>query len=162
MSPTREQISQALLAQLQSATFAQPMGTNNLTTWANQDPSARRLVLFDDPSLGSADQPALYLVAHDEEYVQQGRGVPRRTGMMFSAVCYCRAEKGEVGDIYLNLMFEAIDTALAPQQGPDMVEGVSTLGGLVNRCWIRGRIFRDPGDLDNQAMLIVPIEVIVP
>ena len=37
-----------------------------------------------------------------------------------------------------------------------------TLGGLVHHCFIDGKVFKDPGDLDGQALIIVPITVLAP
>jgi hypothetical protein len=36
------------------------------------------------------------------------------------------------------------------------------LGGLVTHCWIEGRIEIHPGDLDGQAIAVVPIRMLVP
>jgi hypothetical protein len=38
----------------------------------------------------------------------------------------------------------------------------NTLGGLVYWVRIEGKVFKDPGDIDNQAMLIVPLVVEMP
>lgn len=160
ISANREEISDALLARLQSATFSTPLGVNSATTWANNNPTARRFKLFSD--VGINDQPALFLVAHDEETTQKGPGIPSRRSLMYSAICYCRAEQGDVGDTFINVMLTAIEQVLAPQPGFDIATNIQTLGGLVYKCWIKGKIFRDPGDIDNQAMLIVPIEVMLP
>jgi len=161
----RELVSNRLVALLQSATFSRPLGASQVTTWANNDPSVpssqRRLKLFSDPSLTADQQPAMFLVAHDEEDVQQGRGIPTRRSVPYSVVCYCRAEDGDVGDTFLNVMLAAIEIALAPV-GRDLPDNTLTLGGLVYKVWIRGKIFRDPGDIDKQAMLIVPVEVMLP
>jgi hypothetical protein len=153
----RELISSRLFALLQKATFSRPLGVSGVSTWLD---TGRRLKLFSDVS--PSQQPAMYLVAHDEEDVQQGRGIPDRRAIPYSVVCYCRAETGDVGDTFLNTMLAAVEAAIAPGPGPDMATNVQTLGQLVYKCWIKGKIFRDPGDLDSQAMLIVPVEVMVP
>ena len=38
----------------------------------------------------------------------------------------------------------------------------NTLNGLVYWCRIEGKVFKDPGDLDSQTLLIVPIIVEMP
>jgi hypothetical protein len=57
-----------------------------------------------------------------------------------------------------NLILDAVQ-ALFPSGDPDQVQ---TLGGLVHHCFISGKIFKDSGDLDGQALVIVPIRILVP
>ena len=57
-----------------------------------------------------------------------------------------------------NLILDAIQ-ALFPADDPDNVQ---TLGGLVHYARISGKVFKDPGDLDGQALIIVPISILVP
>lgn len=151
----REQISNSLLALLNTAVFDEPINTQ--MTWVNIGNLQRRLKSFDD--VPPSAQPALYLVGSDEEDVQQGRGIPVKRIINYWVVCYCRAEVGDVGDSFLNVMQTAIENSIFPSPSSD---GVQSIGGLVYKCWIKGKILRDPGDLDNQAMLIVPIEVTIP
>ena len=56
------------------------------------------------------------------------------------------------------LILDAVQ-ALFPADDPDRVQ---TLGGLVHHCFISGKLFKDPGDLDGQALIIVPIKILVP
>ncbi len=46
--------------------------------------------------------------------------------------------------------------------GDDPGTGNLTLGGLVQRVWIDGEAFRDPGDLDSQGLVIVPLKIQYP
>lgn len=36
-----------------------------------------------------------------------------------------------------------------------------TLGGLVHHCWIDGTIYSDPGLVDNQAVIVIPISILL-
>lgn len=36
-----------------------------------------------------------------------------------------------------------------------------TLGGLVHHCWIDGTIYHDPGLADNQAVILVPLTILL-
>jgi hypothetical protein len=56
-------------------------------------------------------------------------------------------------------VLDAVDAAFAPD---DLSGEACTLGGLVIHAWIDGAVFKDAGDLDQQAMLIVPIKLLVP
>ena len=57
-------------------------------------------------------------------------------------------------DSDINSVLDAIDAALAPSG-----EARQTLGGLVSHCRVDGTVMRDPGDLDGDGMVIVPISI---
>ena len=52
----------------------------------------------------------------------------------------------------LNAIMDALDGALAPT-GADAALGRCTLGGTAWRCSIEGKVLKDPGDLDGDALL---------
>jgi hypothetical protein len=54
----------------------------------------------------------------------------------------------------LNPLMDAVQNALAPDD-PKLER--CTLGGLVEHCWIEGRVETDEGALGDQAVAIVPI-----
>lgn len=59
--------------------------------------------------------------------------------------------------IKLNELLDAIEAIVAPSG-----EIAQTLGGLVSHCWIAGTITTDEGVLGEQAMAIVPIDILAP
>jgi hypothetical protein len=156
----RAAIKSALFTRLQSATFSVPI--NGFTTWAQ---TSRRLKLFNnvDPS----NQPAMFLVQHHETYEQYGTGRLTRRFLNMGVWCYApTGEESIVGDDLLDLMETAIETVLQPD---DPFRNELTLGGLLtpNNGWCRidrrdGMFIRDPGDIDNQALLIMPIRILLP
>lgn len=153
MSATRESIAASIAALVFGATFSSQV--NGALTWVT---TSRRLKLWGD--VDRSRQPACYLVEHDEEEAWSGRGQLQRRHLKLSAWCYASTENPDtVGGQYINYMLEAIENSLAPD---DPTQGVLTLGGQVNWCRISGRTFKDPGDIDNQALLIVPILVLWP
>jgi hypothetical protein len=149
---TRDQIRAAVLGIVQAMTFTVPIGGS--TTWRL---TGDRLKLWGDvdPSL----QPAAYVVEHAEQYEQRGLGLPRRR-QLFRVICYSRTDDpGIDGGSDLNTMMESFDTYFAID-APGTAN--LTLNGLTIWTRIEGRIFKDPGDIDNQAMLIVPIVAEIP
>lgn len=66
------------------------------------------------------------------------------------------------GSIENNLIIKGVRDVLAPKVNDPGWPKQNTLGGLVHHCHIGGRVFKDPGDIDNQAMIIIPIKVLVP
>lgn len=153
----RNAVKNALLARLATATFAEPV--NGFSTWAQ--PPSRRLKLFNkvDPSA----QPACFLVQHREAYLQSGVGTLARRYLDMGVWCYApTGDEGTIGDQYLDLMEAGIEATLTPDS-PQRNE--LTLGGLVYWCRITrddGLFVRDPGDIDGQALLVLPIRILLP
>lgn len=149
---SRGYIRASVLAIVQSMAFATPI--NGATAWRT---TGSRLKLWGDvdPSI----QPAAYVVEHAEEYAQRGLGLPRRR-QLFKIVCYSRTDASDAnGGVDLDTMLEAFDTYFAPDNAGS---ASLTLNGATIWTRIEGRIFKDPGDIDNQTMLVVPIVAEIP
>lgn len=149
----REEILNALFAKLQAATFI-PIGPTDAITWVE---TGRRLKLWGD--IDPSQQPAMFLTDHDEDYKQPGRGQPPRRFLPARVWCYARCDGGLVGSTIINTMLTTVENALTPD---DKTANVQSLGGLVYTAWIEGTVIKDPGDLDDQALLIVPIQILWP
>jgi hypothetical protein len=63
--------------------------------------------------------------------------------------------------VALNNLIDAVKAALDPVPGMAQTLG---LGGTttVQHCWIEGRIDMHPGDLDGQAIAVIPIKILAP
>lgn len=143
-SPTREEIMEALFTLLQT--------TSGIVTFG------RRLKLWNN--VPAEQQPALFLVEHSEARLNSLRGTPGRLQLLAQIFLYVKTTDMEViGGTELNNLIDAIEATLAPA---DPKVNVQTLGGLVDRCWINGTIIKDPGDIDGQALAIIPINILVP
>lgn len=57
----------------------------------------------------------------------------------------------------INTILDALDRAIAPS----VVERKQTLGGLVSHCRQDGQKLKDPGDLDDDGLIIYPIKILV-
>lgn len=150
---TRAQIMSAILSRIETMSFAVPI--NGCTTWQIV---SNRLVLWGD----CPAQPACYLVTHRETDEYRNLGVLRRR-LDLRAFCYSRSDAaagGSPGQVDLDTMMQSFEAAFCPADDPST--NTNTLGGLVYWCRIEGQVFKDPGDLDNQAMLIVPLLVEMP
>lgn len=157
MAVDRNAIKNAILTLVAGVTFASPV--NGYSTWAQ--PPSRRLQLWNkvDPSL----QPAAFVVQHRESYQTRiGLDLPRRY-LEVGVWCYApTSAEGSVGDTYLDIMEEGIENALRPD---NPISDFLTLGGLAYNCQISredGLFIRDLGDVDGQALLILPIRVLLP
>lgn len=131
---------------------------SGVTTW--KTPPTRRLKMWGNVDPGA--QPTAFLVQHNERYESYGVGLVKR---YLDMGLWCYAPSGEedvVGDDLLDFMTSGIETALKPD---DQARNEFTLGGLVYWCRIvrgSGIYVRDPGDIDSQALLVLPIVILIP
>lgn len=120
--------------------------------------ASRRLSHWSD--VPAAAQPALFQVQKGET-VTQRRGLPPRRQLAVELFLYARsgADPTVAPSQILNPLIDAIEAALAPD---DPTDAVQTLGGLVAHAWIEGRIETDEGVLGDQAVAIVPVNLLIP
>jgi hypothetical protein len=152
MSETRNQVMTAILNLIQGMTFSTPI--NGSTKW---NTVSDRLRLWGDVS--SDQQPAAFLVTHREMDDYRGLGLLRRR-LDLGVWCYTRSDNSP-GALDLDTMMEAFEQAFV-NRIDDPSRNLNTLGGLVYFCRLEGRVFKDPGDIDNQTLMIVPLVVEMP
>jgi len=121
----------------------------------------RRIKLFSD--VPTAAQP---WCGQAEHAVTEGQvsNMPYKTTMEANWIIYQATGKDKkvMGAIENNLILKGVRTALAPKPNDVGFPKRNTLGGLVHHCYIGGRVFKDPGDIDDQGMMVVPIKLLVP
>lgn len=141
----------------------------DLVTWTRSDGSVhsfktmtRRIKMFDKVS---PDQQAWCGQAEYGEQEEKKSGLPYKAVLEAHWLiyqCVARDPKAEA-TIENNLIVAAVKKALDPlPQDPGYYEERNTLNGLVYRCSVQGRIFKDPGDIDGQGLILVPIRILVP
>ena len=144
---TREQAVGALMQRLTEA-----------YAWAS--PPSRRLKLWSDvpPSM----RPACFLFeGGSEAYDNAASGTPKRSLDVRLFVYVDARDPTALGSAQLNTIMDALDAALCPS-GADLAAGRLTLAGAAYRCAIEGRPMKDPGDLDGDGILVVPIRIVLP
>ena len=117
---------------------------------------SRRLKLWRDV----AAQPALFVRNADDDVANRPHRMPARLTINAEAWIYNQTGPSEAAApaVLQNYLLDALTDALEPTAGTETL----TLGGLVHNCWIEGNIERHPGDLDGQAIAIVPIRILLP
>lgn len=121
--------------------------------------TGQRLVVW-----GDVQQPAAFVIGHDEIHGQR-TNMPYRRQMMYKIVIYhdVARDSSVVGDELNRVILDELERVLAPAPtDPGYPAERNTLGGLVHHLWIDGQLFKDGGDLDGQAVMVVPISVLVP
>ena len=128
--------------------------------YAWTSPPARRLKLWSD--VPPAMRPACFLFEGGTETYADTATDPAKRSLSLRLFIYIDAhDPGTVGAIQLNDIMDALDVALAPA-GADLTLGRCTLGGAAYRCAIDGKPMKDPGDLDGDGLLLVPITIVLP
>lgn len=148
----RGDIRTAVYTLIQSMTFSTPI--NGQSTWVR---TGERLKLWGD--VPPSQQPAAFITAHRGPYEYRGLGLARRR-LQLQAWCYARTDDTTInGQDYLDTMMDSFEAAF---QVDFPSENLLTLTRTVYFCRIEGTVFNDPGDVDNQALLIVPLLVEMP
>jgi hypothetical protein len=133
-----------------SALFKLLSGLDSITT------AERVLAHWDDVSPNM--QPALYMTMVSQT-AEQITGFPTKYTLSAKVWIYTHRDTGNViPSAQINQILDELDAALKPAAGP---LNKQTLGGLVEHCWISGEIVTDEGTLGNQAVAIVPIQMLV-
>lgn len=122
----------------------------------------RRIKLFNE--VDATAQPWCGQAEHGLQEAQV-TGMPYKTILeanWFVLQCVAKDDKA-IGAILNNLIMKGVRDALKPKPAdPGFADKRNTLGGLVYHCFISGRVFKDPGDLDGQGLMIIPIKLLVP
>jgi len=120
----------------------------------------RRLKLWSDVS--AANRPACFLFEGSQEtYSWSESALPKRIIEVRLFVYLNAKDPSVVGATLVNNVMDAFDNAFVISGG-DVILGRNTLGGTVYNCRIDGKILKDPGDLDGDAILIVPVKLVLP
>jgi hypothetical protein len=139
---SREAVHAALFARVAQATGV-VTASRRLTHWSEMAP---------------AQQPALFQVQKGEEIAAR-HGLPLRRKLSFHIYLYAASGDPAVApSSLLNPLLDALEAALAPDPG----QPVQNLGGLAEHVWIAGSVETDEGTLGDQAVAIVPVEILLP
>lgn len=112
----------------------------------------------------ATDQPAL--IIHDfKETESGGRGQRDKLTLYVQLLIFFKVDKNDKTlrpSTKMNNLVKAVRKAIVPRTGPDTINGVQTLGGLVDDCRIDGDIKKDQGVLDDQGSVLIPLVITIP
>lgn len=132
-----------------AALFAKLQAVSGIKT------ASRRLKHWNDVAANL--QPALYMVQTGEA-PEQVRGLPAKWRLSVEVYVYVNVPTEKiVPSTLLNPILGAIRDILAPD---NLAANVNTLGGLVSHCWLSGQIEVYDGVLGDQAVALVPVEIL--
>ena len=149
LTKSREIVLNALLALLSATTFSQPVkGKTSFST------VSRRLRHWSD--VQRSERPALFQVCHSEEPTYRSELTTSYTKLSVKLFIYTDgSDKSAVADTDVSVILDAIDSSLYPGPGAQR----QTLGGIVSHCRVEGSVLRDPGDLDGDGIIVIPISI---
>lgn len=130
---------------------------------------SRKLLDFD--AACAAEQPAIYLVKGPEEISKPERSQPPAWKLLGEIHVYCRndGDPNAAPSTQLNQLLTAIEGALQRQPDEGFKPGQpyaqsndwwTTLDGLCSHCWISGPVLVGEGGIADQAVAVVPIEIL--
>jgi hypothetical protein len=117
----------------------------------------RRLRHWSD--VGPAEQPALFMSEKGSVAKVKALGAPVIWTLYADFYIYVHSsDPHEAPAILLNPLLDALEAALAPQPAT----GIQNLGlpAMVQHAYISGKIETDEGTLGDQAIAIVPVEIL--
>jgi len=101
-------------------------------------------------------QPALFMTEKSQQ-VDRMRNQPPRYTLPVEIYLYVTGDNETPPSTILNPLIDAVEAAL--EHGP--ADTTQTLGlPNVSHCFINGKIETDEGTLGDQAMAIIPIEIV--
>lgn len=122
----------------------------------------RRLVLFD--KVPPMNRPAMYqFEGGNAQYRWNNNSLPVNRLIEAKWFIYfnSRDQSSDTAPL-LNAVMDAVDVALQPR-GMDLAAGGRcSLGGTCDWCRIDGEVVMDPGDIDTDGVIIVPIKITLP
>ncbi len=134
-----------------AALFALVAGAGNFVT------TARRWRPWSD--LTPAEQPALFMLQKSELGTVATLGAPTRWTLLVNLYLYAHASDPYVAPAtVLNPLVDSVEAALAPSPAT----GVQNLGlpATVQHAYIAGKIANEEGVLRDQAVSIIPVEIL--
>lgn len=124
-----------------------------LPGWNNTP--TRRLRLWGDVS--GDQRPAFYQHEGGDDVYDWNRSSNLKRTVEPKLFFYFNASDAEPGAPQINAMLDTLNAALGATPGAVL----QTLGGTVAFARIAG-VFKDPGDLDGDAMLVVRVALVLP
>lgn len=111
-------------------------------------------------SVAPEDQPAL-LFMQRRELAEKRKTLPTKWTLFADLFLYVHTgAQNDPAIVAAQLMNPLLDAIAAALASDDISNDACTLGGLVSHCAINGEIQIFPGNLGDEAVAIVPIEIL--
>jgi hypothetical protein len=144
--------------------FAALFALSQTITWTDPETQVSSGFGYSNRRIQTSDQipaeltPALLQGVGPEEFKVAPGLPPRRTLSANWLIYYKPNLTPQTTDPLTNAIMDGVEAVFAP----DSQTGTVTLGGLVAHAWIEGEVFKAAGDLNDQAMIVVPIKLLIP
>jgi len=146
---TRQQIFTALYNLVQ--TLPAPPGSTRWNTVTQE--------IKEWDAYSAAQQPVLTLARGAQNFQLKAVGTTRLQWRL-ALLIYFRTEGYQTSNSYPDQITDPVLDSIEQLFTPVMANQYFTLGGLVQNCWIDGNVYSDPGIVDSQAIVLVPISIV--
>ena len=160
---TRSQVFSALLTKMQAVPATTIPGA---TVWKTV---SSNLVIWDQ--VVAVNQPAMFLHRGPQTSEQKHVFGVIKQQWRASIWVYFRTDGFKTTNTYPDMITDQLLDAFEQAFQTDPLNGRLTLGTFVNslgrtqdicwHCWIDGTVFFDTGVTDNQAVIVIPISILV-
>jgi hypothetical protein len=148
---TRCEVFNALFNLLQ--TLPPPSGSKSWKT------VSQTVLEFDE--VPAANQPAIILVRGPQNFTLKAVGTTKLHWRCFFLIYFRVDNQKTSSNRYPDQITDPIMDSIEQLFTPVMFNQYFTLGGLVQNCWLDGNAVADPGVVDGQAIIFVPISIIL-
>jgi hypothetical protein len=144
--------------------FAALFALGQTITWTDPETQVSQGFGYSNRRIQTSDQipaeltPALLQGVGPEEFKVSPGLPPKRTLSANWLIYYKPRLSPLTTDPLTNAILDGVEAVFVP----DSLSGTVTLGGLVAHAWIEGEVFKAAGDLNDQAMIVVPIKLLIP
>jgi len=109
------------------------------------------------------EQPAIFMTQNAEDW-RRVRGLPPVVALEVDLIIYSNVGTDPTILVSppINALIQAVASALKPTTPGDVALNVQTLGGLVFRAWIEGRVEIREGMIQGQAIAMIPVKILIP
>lgn len=120
--------------------------------------ASKRLRAWGDVNV--TDQPAMFLTMNNQSN-EKVRGIKSKWTLLFDLYIYVNTtnDPNVIPASLMNPILDQVDSMFNPD---NLADYALTLGGLVSHAAINGTVITDEGLLDDQAVVVIPIEILVP
>jgi len=148
---TRQQVFTALFSFLQG--LPPPPGSSSWGLMTQQ--------VLEPSEVPVANQPALILCRGPQNITQKAPGVSKLHWRCFFLIYFqtdnFKTSNSKYPDQFTDPVLDSIEQLFQPPMNDQYL----TLGGVVQNVWIDGMIASDPGIVDSQAFILVPLSIMV-
>lgn len=146
-----------MITSRETAIYALVSLVSNAYPWVT---ISRRLKLWSDVPISQRPACFVFQGGREQRVFGQQLVIPKRTMEVRLFIYASAKDHNTIGAAQLDDILDALDAAFAA--AADAGTGIVSLGGACHSCRIDGDVLVDPGDLDGDSLLVIPVKIVLP